>query len=93
MGDQYRSGILCLNAKCHSGMVLTMRLIDYRKKLGLTQAELAGILGLSQAAVARYEAGKRLPQRDELERIYRGTNGEVTANDFAGQAPVPGEAA
>lgn len=70
-----------------------MRLVDYRKKRGLTQKQLGELLDLEQATVARYEAGKRLPQRDELDRIYRLTDGEVTANDFVGQEPVPGEAA
>lgn len=69
-----------------------MRLIDYRKRRGLTQAELAGILGLSQAAVARYENGTRFPQRDELDAIYRATDGDVTANDFVGHEPAPGAA-
>lgn len=70
-----------------------MQLVDYRNKLGLTQAQFGDLAGLSQAAVARYESGKRQPQRDELARIYSVTNGEVTANDFAGHVPVPGEAA
>lgn len=70
-----------------------MRLVDWRKKKGLTQKQLGDGLELEQATVARYETGKRLPQRDELDRIYRFTGGEVTANDFVGQEPVPGEAA
>lgn len=70
-----------------------MQLVDYRTKHNLTQAEFGERAGLSQAAVARYEAGKRQPQRDEMARIYAATNGEVTANDFAGHLPVPGEAA
>lgn len=70
-----------------------MKLVDYRKKHGLTQKQLGGLLDLEQATVARYEAGKRLPQRDELDRIYRLTGGEVTANDFVDHEPVPGEAA
>lgn len=72
---------------------LLMRLIDYRKKHGLTQQQLGDRLNVDQATVARYEAGKRMPQRDELDRIYKLTGGEVTANDFIGHEPVPGEAA
>lgn len=82
-------------APTHANVVwlLTMQLVEYRKKHGLTQKQLGDLLDLDQATVARYEAGKRLPQRDELDRIYRLTSGEVTANDFVGHEPVPGEAA
>jgi transcriptional regulator with XRE-family HTH domain len=73
--------------------VSAMKLVDYRKKRGLTQKQLGELLDLEQPTVARYEAGKRLPQRDELDRIYKLTDGEVTANDFVDHEPVPGEAA
>ena len=39
----------------------TKRLIACRKKLGLTQAEAAELVGVSQPAYQRYEAGTRSP--------------------------------
>ena len=39
---------------------LTLRC--YRKQLGLDQDELAELLGVAQATISRWEAGKRLPK-------------------------------
>ena len=46
------------------------RLREIRKRLGLTQQEFAGRLGLRRLSVARYEAG-RIPRMDILKEIAR----------------------
>jgi transcriptional regulator with XRE-family HTH domain len=40
-----------------------------REALGLTQADLAGLAGLQQPAVARFEAGGTMPTIPMLERL------------------------
>lgn len=40
-----------------------------RKKLGLTQADLAKKVGVRQNAISNYEQGIRYPRLDELEHI------------------------
>ena len=42
-----------------------------RKKLGLTQAELADKVGVRQNAISNYEQGIRYPRLDELEHIAK----------------------
>lgn len=42
---------------------------NLRESQQLTQAEVAGYLGVSQSAVANYEAGIRVP-RDEVKMAY-----------------------
>lgn len=42
-----------------------------RKKLGLTQAELARLLGTNQANIANYETGRVWPPGDMLLRVVR----------------------
>lgn len=42
---------------------------EHREQLGLTQAELAGLAGLQQPAVARFEAGGTMPTIPMLERL------------------------
>ena len=41
----------------------------YRKKMNLTQAEVAEMLGLDQTTVSRWERGRKLPRADRLPRI------------------------
>lgn len=41
----------------------------YRLENGLTQAELAGKLSISQNAISQYEAGKRIPTVKRLTGI------------------------
>lgn len=40
-----------------------------RKKLKLSQAELAEVAGVSQSTVSRWEQGKLEPNRDEMDRM------------------------
>ena len=45
------------------------RLSYLRKSAGLTQAELAGKLGISKSSVSMYECGNREPEFDLLEKM------------------------
>ena len=41
----------------------------FRKKKGLSQKELAGLLGLNQSAVAQWETGKTAPNFRRLKKL------------------------
>lgn len=59
-----------------------MRLHDWRKQAGLNQQQVGSMLGVSGAAIGRYEAGARMPDREIMARIVVSTDGAVTPNDF-----------
>ena len=61
-----------------------MRLEQYRKEQEKTQGEIANLIGVTQAAVSRYERGKQVPEPDVMSEIHRVTGGLVSANDFYG---------
>ena len=44
---------------------------DLRLQAGLSQNEVGAALGVSHAAVSRWESGKRLPRGDLAERLLR----------------------
>ena len=44
-------------------------LLSLRRERGLTQAQLAGALGMSKSAVSMYERGNREPELELLERM------------------------
>ncbi|MGU9476601.1 helix-turn-helix domain-containing protein [Clostridium perfringens] len=50
----------------------------YRKNLGLNQAELAEMVGLSPSAIRMYETNKREPKMDTLQKICTALNIPVT---------------
>lgn len=59
-----------------------MKLATWRKLKGLSQADLAETLGLSnRVSVARYEGGRK-PDAEVLQKIIDVTEGAVTANDW-----------
>jgi transcriptional regulator with XRE-family HTH domain len=58
-----------------------MKLRTWRLRQGLTQEELAEVLGTARASVNRYENG-RMPTRRLIRAIHKLTKGKVTANDF-----------
>lgn len=45
------------------------RLRSSRRNLGLLQERLAGLLGVDESTVARWERGSRQPGREHLERL------------------------
>jgi transcriptional regulator with XRE-family HTH domain len=48
-----------------------------RNKAGLTQKEVAEILGIDQRNVNQYESGNRIPREKMLDEIARATNAEI----------------
>ena len=48
---------------------IARRLSELRKDKGITQSELAEILGVSRTTVANYETGNRTPEYDTLARL------------------------
>lgn len=49
-----------------AGSVLSRRIRERRKMLGLSQRDLAGITGISQGAISQYEVGEVSPNADIL---------------------------
>lgn len=43
---------------------------ELRQYRGMTQGDLAGMIGVSPQALQRWETGKRTPKKDTLDRIY-----------------------
>lgn len=65
----------------------------YRDRHGLSQTEFGALLGVSDAAVSRWEAGLRVPQLSTMWRIEAVTGGEVTLAELAALAKQEGDAA
>lgn len=61
-----------------------MRLAEWRKAEGLSQEELAEMLGVTQPTISAVERWpvNSIPGRELMIAIYRVTNGIVTPNDF-----------
>jgi transcriptional regulator with XRE-family HTH domain len=64
----------------------TMRLIDYLKKEGISQAAFAKKIKLSPAGVCRIIKGNRFPKPKTIATIDFWTRGEVTYEDFLKEA-------
>ena len=63
-----------------------MKLKDYRTKNKLSCSELARKLGVQNINPAtniwRWENGQRIPRKEEMKKIYIGTEKQVQPNDF-----------
>ncbi len=62
---------------------------ELRKRSGMTQAELAGKLGISSSAVGMYEQGRREPDNDTMLRLCDVF--DISADDLLGQTKKPGK--
>lgn len=69
-------------------------LAEWRAKHGKTQRQLAEALGVSQASVTDWEAGKKLPRVQSATAIERLTEGAVKASTWGetDAAPSPDDA-
>ncbi len=65
-----------------------MKLHDYLKDCGISDAEFGSLVEASEDAVRKWKYGQRMPRPQVLARIREVTNGAVTANDFL-PAPEP----
>ena len=63
-----------------------MKLKDYRTKNKLSCSELARKIGVHNINTAtnvwRWENGQRIPRKEEMKKIYIGTEKQVQPNDF-----------
>ncbi|USG63979.1 helix-turn-helix domain-containing protein [Brevibacillus ruminantium] len=60
------------------------KLVTLRKKANLTQSALADKIGISQASIAQYETGNRLPETPvllDLSRLFEIDLNELVGND------------
>ena len=59
-----------------------MKLKEYLKVYNLTSKEFAKKLGISVVTISRYMSGERFPSKNILKKIFKNTEGVVTADDF-----------
>lgn len=52
----------------------------YRERLRMTQIKLAKMIKTSATELGLYEAGKKIPDREYLDRVYKGINKYVEEN-------------
>lgn len=67
-----------------------MKLKDWRKRDGITQAQAANRIGVSVTTISRWEAGEVVPRQQQMAAIRKATKGAVGAVDFAKQADLLG---
>lgn len=61
-----------------------MKLKEWRLKNNKTQEQMAIDLGVDQSAICNWEQGKKIPDKENMQKIIAYTNGEVQPNDFYG---------
>lgn len=74
----YKKQITALDEDRIEQIEIVAELVSHRKKLGLTQAELAERSGLKQSAIARIEREGAIPRLDTFEKVVRGLGLKIT---------------
>ena len=73
---------LCLTPAMYQAHIASMNLDQYISSHSLTNAEFASLIGRDTSTVSRLRKNKTLPDWATVAKIYKATNGEVSANDF-----------
>ena len=68
---------------------LALLLAQVRSRAGMTQAELALAMGVSQPAIARAESGYRMPTLEFIDRWARATGSQLTLTLGGARPPIP----
>lgn len=64
-----------------------MLIREWRLKRGLSFRAVAELVGVANGTVVRrWETGDCIPRREEMQRLFDISGGEVTPNDFYGIA-------
>jgi len=63
---------------------LMEKLSQYLEHNKLTYEQFADLIGSTSTSVYRYAKGLRIPESEQMRRIYDVTGGKVSANDFYG---------
>jgi transcriptional regulator with XRE-family HTH domain len=66
-----------------------MTLLEWRRRMKLTQETVALSLGVEQSLLSRWERGLVAPTIRHAQRIISATQGKVTLADLVRVAPVP----
>jgi predicted transcriptional regulator len=67
-----------------------MKLAEHMDKKGITETEMARLLGVSQPTVSRYLNGERMPKPRNMAKIVAVTGGRVRPDDFYALKPRRG---
>ncbi|RYG71627.1 XRE family transcriptional regulator [Lentibacillus lipolyticus] len=67
----YKKQITAIDQAELEQIELVAQIINHRKKLGITQKELAEMAGLKQSAIARLESEGSIPRLDTLEKVTK----------------------
>lgn len=59
-----------------------MKLLEFRKKQNKTQKQMADFFEVSLDVYCSWEYGKKIPNKENMQKIVSYTQGKVTANDF-----------
>jgi predicted transcriptional regulator len=70
-----------------------MNLADFMRDRGISDQEMAALVGCSEFAVRKWKYGERVPRGQAMSRLREATDGTVTANDFLPARPAPSEEA
>ena len=66
---------------------LALRLLEYRKRIGMSQAELSKKIGKAPSVICAWEKGQSSPDAELLPALAKAL--EVTVSDICGQANTP----
>lgn len=73
-------------------MILADKIIELRKKSGLSQEELAEKMNVSRQSVSKWEGAQSIPDLDKilaLSKIFGVSTDYLLKDDFEGEEPVP----
>ena len=59
-----------------------MKLSEYLEKERLPMSKFSEVTGIKQDTLNKYKYGLRIPNRRNMDIIFKATEGEITADDF-----------
>lgn len=65
-----------------------MKLGQFMKEQGLTDADFAGMVDATEFAVGKWRRGERTPRNTFMRKILAATSGAVTPSDFLADVAV-----
>jgi DNA-binding XRE family transcriptional regulator len=81
-GKPWKLKLTRRDRRSYTMRLITMQMQRWRERHSMNRAQMAALVGVSRATITKWESGLTFPSPENIRKVRRITNGEVTETDW-----------